>query len=72
MLSDYDKAHVQDILNGQGDWFTAQLLRLCAKADAFNLERLRKGFPEEVAAYENWLLHGYAYPIDIGFYPGGD
>jgi len=36
------------------DWFTAQLFRLIAKADVQNRERLRKGFPEEVAVYEEW------------------
>lgn len=55
MISDYDKIHIDQIIAGSlGDWFTAQLLRLCAKADGSNLERLRRGFPEEVEAYERW------------------
>lgn len=54
MISDYDRMHIGDLLAGHGDWFTAQLLRLCAKADADNLERIRQGFPEEVAAYLAW------------------
>lgn len=37
-----------------GTWFTSHLLRLCAKADKQNLERIRLGFPEVVAAYESW------------------
>ena len=36
-------------------WFSGHLLRLIAKADGQNRERLRKGFPEHVAAYESWL-----------------
>lgn len=54
MITDYDKAHMADILAGHGDWFTAQLLRLIAKADRTNRERIRKGFPAEVEAYEKW------------------
>ena len=54
VLSEYDRAHIGDIVAGHGDWFTAQIIRLCAKADMMNLERLRLEFPNEVAAYENW------------------
>jgi hypothetical protein len=54
VISDYDRANIGKIIKGNGDWFTAQLLRLCAKADKQNLERIRKGFPEEVAAYQKW------------------
>jgi hypothetical protein len=50
----HDKESIEKILHGHGDWFTAQLLRLIMKADSGNLERLRLGFPEEVAAYEHW------------------
>ena len=45
-----------DILAGYGDWFSAQLLRLIAKADYNNRERLRTAFPEHVQAYEDWFL----------------
>lgn len=54
MISDFDRAHIGDIVAGGGDWFTAELLRLIAKADSNNRERLRSAFPEEVAAYEEW------------------
>lgn len=54
MLSDYDRHHIDDILNGHGDWFSAQLLRLIAHADAANRELLRAGFPDHVEAYEKW------------------
>ena len=54
-ISDYDREHLsQIIVMGHGDWFTDQLLRLCRKADASNLERLRTGFPDEVEAFEMW------------------
>ena len=55
---DFDRKNIQLILEGHGDWFTAQLLRLIAKADNINRERLRVGFPEEVKAYESWLISG--------------
>jgi hypothetical protein len=55
VISPYDWQHLDEIMGGHGDWFTAQLLRLCAKADAMNLERIRVGFPWVVAAYEEWL-----------------
>lgn len=58
MISEYDKAHIEDILAGEGDWFTAHLLRLIAKADAQNRERIREGFPKEVEAYERWASGG--------------
>ena len=54
MISPYDRAHIGEILAGEGDWFTAKLLRLCSKADKDNLERIRLGFPEVVEAFENW------------------
>lgn len=53
-MNEHDKAHIDDIMAGYGDWFTAELLRLIAKADAENRNKLRLGFPEEVAAYEWW------------------
>lgn len=58
MISDYDRAHIADIIAGDGDWFTAKLLRLIAKADLANRERIRRGFPEEVRAFEEWQLGG--------------
>lgn len=54
-VSDYDRAHIKEIVfGGQGTWFTAHLLRLCAKADSSNLERLRVAFPDVVEAYLEW------------------
>lgn len=53
-MSDFDRAHVGDLIAGHGTWFTAKLLRLCASADAQNLERIRAGFPDVVEAYLDW------------------
>lgn len=53
-LSEWDRKNIGAIIAGSGDWFTADLLRLIAKADATNRSKLRVMFPEEVAAYERW------------------
>lgn len=53
-ISQHDKDNLGDILAGYGTWFTAELLRLIAKADDENLEKIRKGYPAEVEAYERW------------------
>jgi hypothetical protein len=53
-MSTYDKDNIGNILSGEGSWFTANLLRLISKADSNNLELIRKGFPEEVAALESY------------------
>jgi len=45
---------------GGGDWFTIRLLQLIAKADTQNRENIRKGFPTEVQAYEEWFT-GYKW-----------
>lgn len=52
--SQYDREHVGEIVGGHGDWISAHILRLCAKADRVNLERIRLGFPEHVEAFETW------------------
>lgn len=36
----------------QGNWFKSDLLKLIAKADSVNLEKLRRSFPIEVGLYE--------------------
>ncbi|HXH35239.1 MAG TPA: hypothetical protein VNJ54_12650 [Plantibacter sp.] len=54
MISDFDRANLDSILVGHGDWFTAHLLRLIAKADPVNRARLRAAFPAEVQAFESW------------------
>jgi hypothetical protein len=52
--SEYDKAHVEDIIRGDGDWFGAKLIRLIRDADADNRETLREAYPEHVQAFEEW------------------
>jgi hypothetical protein len=58
MMGDYDKAHVKEIINGEGTWFTARLLRalndLLPHADQTNVARLATAFPEEVAAVRRY------------------
>jgi hypothetical protein len=54
-MSNFDKANIGKIINGRGDWFTCELLRLIAKATPDNRAKLASAFPEEVAAYENWF-----------------
>ena len=55
MISEHDKAHIEEILRGHGTWFSAELLRLIAKADLTNRDKLRQVFPEHVEAYEKWF-----------------
>jgi len=55
VISEHDKAHMDDIMAGYGDWFSAELLRLIAKADLTNRDKLRQVFPEHLEAYEKWF-----------------
>jgi len=57
-LSTHDRENFGRIMEGYGDWFSAVLLRLIAKADWQNRTRLRLGFPEHVQAYEEWCRTG--------------
>ena len=54
-LGQWDIENVERILGGHGDWFTARLLRLIARADGQNRARLASGFPQEVALVERFL-----------------
>ena len=59
-LSEYDKAHVSRILSGDGNWFTAKLLRLISVADTDNLSKLYQVYPDEVdVVYE--YQHGVKF-----------
>lgn len=49
MFSDFDRHNIIPIINGHGDWYSARLIQLIAKADATNLERLMACYPQEVA-----------------------
>lgn len=62
-LSQFDIDNVDAIIGGHGSWFTAELLRLIAKADINNRQRLRVAFPDEVHLWESWY-HGTEYISD--------
>lgn len=47
-MTEYDKANVGLILSGEGDWFTALLFRVIARADTVEKAKLFLGFPDEV------------------------
>lgn len=49
-MSKYDIENISAIIGGEGDWFTAHLIRLIIKADMSNRRKLFMGFPEEVHA----------------------
>ena len=47
-MNDHDREHVREIIRGTGDWFGAALIRLIAKADRENKQRLHRVYPTEV------------------------
>ena len=53
---------IRELLNTfrepDADWFKAKLYRLIIKADLSNLSKLRKSFPDEVSAVEEWRIKG--------------
>lgn len=53
-LSSFDIDRLGHILAGEGDWFSADLLRLIAKADPQNRAALRTIYPQHVEAFEKW------------------
>jgi len=58
-LTDFDKNNIDRIMSGEGtSWYTAQLLRLMAKADTENLTKLAYVYPEEFIAFCNWKWNG--------------
>lgn len=52
--SKFDIDNMENIIAGEGDWFSADLLRLIAKADLANRERIRIVYPNHVVEYEKW------------------
>jgi hypothetical protein len=54
MISEYDRTHIYEILQGHGTWFSAMLIRLIEHADTENREKLRQAYPEHVGAFEDW------------------
>jgi hypothetical protein len=55
-LSMHDLENVGCALASGNTNFTVELLRLIAKADDANRERLRIAYPEAVSAWEQWML----------------
>lgn len=53
-ITKWDEENIDAIMSGQGDWFSAQLLRMCGKADKATLEQIRAGFPDHVQLWEKW------------------
>lgn len=56
-MNAYDRDNIDYLLRnprGEATWFTANLLRLIAKADPLNLAILRNAYPEEVEAVDGW------------------
>lgn len=47
-MTEHDKSKIKEILQGEGDWFTAHLFRLIAKADNKNRKKLYWAFPSAV------------------------
>ena len=47
-VNKFDKDRLTMIFAGEGDYFTAMLLRLIARSDSKNRAKLFRGFPEEV------------------------
>lgn len=55
MLSEFDKKNIGAIITqNMGDWFSAMLIRVIAKADLGNRRLLAKGFPDHVKAVNEW------------------
>lgn len=58
--SKYDREHIPAILEDQEgrhfNWFGAHLIRLIAKADSINREKLRRVYPDHVEAYEEYYF----------------
>lgn len=68
-VSDFDRQHIQEILDNRDQyytWFSAHLIRLIAKADGGNRERLRLAFPDAVEAFEDWYhRRGFYAPKEV-------
>lgn len=52
--SAHDVERLTQILGGEGDWYSAHLFRLIAKADQQNRALLAYVYPLHVEAYEAW------------------
>jgi hypothetical protein len=68
MVSTFDIENLDEILSGEGDWFTAHTLRyldqVLFKADSENLAKLLCNFPQEAQA----IYRHYGWPNDDIYY----
>lgn len=55
-LSDHDRENIDRIMGGYGDWFSARLLRLMAKADKENRQILANAYPDHYVAFIGWYM----------------
>jgi uncharacterized protein (UPF0335 family) len=54
-VSSHDKMRISKIIrDNYGDWYDAKLIRLIAKADKKNRDRLRSVYPNVVEMVESW------------------
>lgn len=53
-ISEFDRENVGAIISGEGDWFSAHLLRLIHASDVENQARLGALYPHHLAAYMAW------------------
>lgn len=64
MISNFDISNMHEILQGEGDWYSAHVLRfldaVLFKADSTNREKLFTAFPEHCAE----LYRHYHWPED--------
>ena len=67
-LTEFDLDNISNILHEptKYNWYTAHLLRLCAKADKDNLIKLAHEYPDVVAAYLIYLYNDVGHR---GFFP---
>ena len=64
-MNQFDKENVKSILlEGEGDWFTANLFRLIAKPDYNNRAKLFNAFLDEVNAVHKYLT-GKDYEVMV-------
>jgi hypothetical protein len=62
-ISEVEREAMDDIIADthatKYNWFTCHLLRLIAKADFENRQKLRLAYPDEVKAFEQWYIRGF-------------
>jgi len=52
-ISEHDRLNVEEVM-ANGDWWSADMLRLIAKSDIMHRMLLSVVFPSHVLAYEDW------------------